>query len=259
GSTGDSLSFIINETAAKQLGYANPLEESIEIESINFAVSDEQLDKPFRGKIIGVVKDFHFQSLHQSITPLILAYRNNPLHGIDYFSVRLTPGDWQAALDQMQTALLATDPSHTIEYNFLDDRLQDFYAQDVKRSKLFAIAAALSIGLACLGLFSLASFMIEQRTKEIGVRKVLGASSVQIVMMLSGKYLRLVLIGFVIATPLAIWVADEWLSTFAYRISIGWLSVAVACLLSVVVAVATVGYKSLRAGLMNPVKSLRSE
>src|SRR6185436_15824633 len=105
----------------------------------------------------------------------------------------------------MEKALQKVDPSHLIEYNFLDQRLGDFYRQDIKRGQIFGMAASIAIALACLGLFSLASFMTEQRTKEIGIRKVLGATTAQIVIMLSGNYIRLVVVGFAIATPLAVW------------------------------------------------------
>lgn len=255
----DSASFIINETAAKALGFNGRPGEPLSIASVNYAVSEDRLEHPFKGRIIGIVKDFHFQSLHQKIGPLIVAYYNNPIHSIDYFSVRLTEGNVPAVLKQMERALHKVDPTHLLEYNFLDQRLEDFYRQDVKRGQIFALAAGVSIGLACLGLFSLVSFMTEQRTKEIGVRKVLGATSAQIVLMLSGNYLKLVMIGFVIATPLAIWTLGKWLESFAYRITIDWITVLAACILSLMVALLTVGYKSLGAAKRDPVKSLRNE
>jgi putative ABC transport system permease protein len=189
-----------------------------------------------------------------------MAYHNNPVHRIDYFSVRLSQnGDWPATQAALEKAVQAVDPSHMLEYNFLDQRLEDFYKQDIKRGQFFALAATVSIGLACLGLFSLASFMTEQRTKEIGIRKALGATVQQIVMMLSGHYVKLVLCGFIIATPLAIWILNQWLQSFAYRIQISWLSIVAACVISLGIALLTVGYKSLQAAAENPVKSLRSE
>jgi putative ABC transport system permease protein len=255
----DSLSFLINETAAKQLGLADPLNAPVSIERVNYAVNFRPLEQPFKGKIIGVVKDFHFQSLHQKIAPLLIAYRNNPIHSIDYFSVRMEAGDWQAALKGMESALHLVDPNEPIEYNFLDERLANFYRQDTKRGQLFTIATVVSICLACMGLFSLVSFMTEQRRKEIGIRKALGASVSQIVTMISSSYLRLVLLGFLLATPLAILALDQWLQTFAYRVDIGWVTIAVACGLSLLIAFLTVGYKSFKAAWENPVKSLRNE
>jgi len=255
----DSASFIINETAAKELGFANPFNESLTVQSVNFSVDDESLDTPFRGRIIGVIKDFHFQSLHQKIGPMLLAFRNNPIHSIDYFSVRLMAGDAQSALKDMDNILRAIDPAHLIEYNFLDDRLDNFYRQDTKRGQLFTIAAVVSVGLACLGLFSLVSFMTEQRTKEIGIRKALGATTAQIVTLLSSTYIKLVLAAFVIATPLAIWAINQWLQSFAYKTEIGMLTIIVTGIFSLTIAVVTVGYKSIKAAWENPGKSLRSE
>ena len=255
----DSSAFLINETGARELGLIDPLSENISIETVNFSVNESRLENPVQGRIIGVVKDFHFQSLHQKIAPLLIGFRNNPIHSIDYFSVRLSAGDWQQAIKDMEKALHMVDPAQIIEYNFLDQRLADFYRQDVKRSQLFTIAATVSVGLACLGLFSLVSFMTEQRTKEIGIRKALGATIPQIVAMLSGSYLKLVLIGFIVATPVAVWALNKWLQSFAYKIDIGWLTIIGTFVISILIAFITVGYKSIRAALENPVRSLRSE
>lgn len=256
---GDSSSFLINETAARMLGIATAANDNVVITTVNYSVGDNALEQPFSGRIIGIVKDFHFQSLHQEIGPLMIAWRNNPIHPIDYFSIRLTQGDWPVALKKIESAFAKVDPSHLIEYNFLDQRLEDFYREDIRRGQIFAVATAIAIALACLGLFSLASFMTEQRTKEIGIRKALGATTSQIVMMLSGNYLKLIIASFIIATPIAIWALGFWLESFAYRISVGWLTVAAACVLSLLVAIATVGVKSLKAAMENPVKALRSE
>jgi len=226
---------------------------------VNYAVEDSELEQPVKGRVIGVVKDFHFQSLHQEIGPLLIAWRSNPIHSIDYFSVRLSDSNWQGALKDVEKAFQKVDPNHLIEYNFLDQRLADFYREDIKRGQIFAVATGIAIALACLGLFSLASFMTEQRTKEIGIRKALGATTSQIVVMLSSSYLKLVVVGFILATPLAVWALSQWLESFAYRISIGWLSVGATCLLSLMIALVTVGLKSLKAAMENPVKALRSE
>jgi putative ABC transport system permease protein len=255
----DSASFLINETAAKELGLADPFSESLTVQSVNFAVEDEALETPLRGRIVGIVKDFHFQSLHQKIGPMLIAFRNNPIHSIDYFSVRLLPGDAQSALNEMDRILRTIDPAHLIEYNFLDDRLDNFYRQDTKRGQLFTMAAVVSVGLACLGLFSLVSFMTEQRTKEIGIRKALGATTAQIVALLSSTYIKLVLAAFVIATPLAIWAINQWLQSFAYKTEIGLLTIIVTGVFSLLIAFVTVGYKSIKAAWENPGKSLRRE
>ena len=255
----DSTAFLINETAARELGLSDPMNESLTIESVNFSVEDEALDTPFRGRIIGIVSDFHFQSLHQKIGPMLLAFRNNPIHSIDYFSVRLHAGDPQSTLKQMDGILRRIDPAHLIEYNFLDERLNNFYRQDTKRGQLFTMAAVVSIGLACLGLFSLVSFMTEQRTKEIGIRKALGATTAQIVALLSSTYVKLVFAAFLIATPLAIWAINHWLQSFAYKTEIGISTIMITGAFSLLIAFITVGYKSIKAAWENPGKSLRSE
>jgi putative ABC transport system permease protein len=254
----DSASVLINETAAQLLGISDP-GYPIVIPSANFGVSDELLDHAFNASVVGVVRDFNFQSLHQKIAPMVIAYRNNPIHSIDYFTVRLMLTNLESTLKAFEKVIKDVDPDHPLEYNFLDERLADFYNEDLKRGELFGIAAVVSVGLACLGLFSLASFSTQQRTKEIGIRKVLGASVVQITALLSGDYLKLVALGFVIAAPLAYIMLSEWLSSFAYRIQIGALILLVAGFLSIMVAMLTVGFKSVKAAIANPVKSLKSE
>jgi putative ABC transport system permease protein len=257
--TSDTSAYIINETAAKMLGIEAPVGTDLTLESINYTATVSPLEQPLKGKIIGVVKDFHFQSLHQKIAPLVLAYHQNDIQAIDYFTVRLSGGSVGNTLKKLEAALQKVDPSHLLEYNFLDDRLGDFYKQDARHGQLFGLAASVAIVLACLGLFSLASFMTEQRTKEIGIRKVLGATAGQIVMMLSASYLKLVVAGFIVAAPMAIWLLGKWLQSFAYHVNVGWLSILGTGVISVLIALITVGYKSLRTAVVNPVKSLRNE
>jgi putative ABC transport system permease protein len=254
---GDSSSVILNETAATELGVAAG--DEVVIPSELGGAEEEMLDQPYKATVIGIVKDFHFQSLHQKIAPMVIGYRNNPINNIDYFTVRLQNVNMENVLEAMGAAIHRVDPNHLLEYNFLDQRLADFYEADKKRSALFMIAAGVAIALACLGLFSLVSFSTAQRTKEIGVRKVLGASVTQVTVLLSKDYVKLVVIGFVLAAPFSVWALQGWLSSFAYRIDIGWLILTAACLVSLAIALLTVGYKSIRAAVANPVKSLRSE
>jgi putative ABC transport system permease protein len=254
----DSSSVLINETAAKVLGITEPGLEAV-IPSVNMSVTDVPLQEPFKVKIIGIVKDFHFQSLHQKVAPMVIAYRNNPIHRIDYFTVRVSMEDMEKKLATMQEIFYKVDGEHVLEANYLDQRLAENYQQDAKRGQLFGMTAIIAIVLACLGLFSLASFNTAMRTKEIGVRKVLGASVAQVTLMLSSDYIKLVGLGFILAVPFSYWVLQSWLSSFAYRIEIGWLILATACLVSIVIALVTVGYKSIRAAIANPVNSLRNE
>lgn len=254
----DSSSVLINETAANLLGITEPGLEAV-IPSVNMAVADVPLGEPFKVKIIGIVKDFHFQSLHQKVAPMVIAYRNNPIHRIDYFTVRVSMEDMDNKLARMQEIFYNIDGEHLLEANYLDQRLAQNYQQDAKRGQLFGMTAIIAIVLACLGLFSLASFTTALRTKEIGVRKVLGASVAQVTFMLSSDYIKLVGLGFILAVPFSYWALQGWLSSFAYRIEIGWLILATACLISIVIALMTVGYKSIRAAISNPVNSLRNE
>ncbi|GHN00990.1 ABC transporter permease [Cytophagales bacterium WSM2-2] len=254
----DSSAILINETAASLLGIREP-GDAMTIPSVNMAVSDEALDQPFKVNVIGIVKDFHFQSLHQKIAPMIIAYQNNPVQAIDYFTVRSTVKDLSMNLEAMQAIFYKVDNKHLLEYNFLDQRLANFYENDQKRSRLFVCAAAVAIALACLGLFSLASFNTAQRTKEIGIRKVLGASVSQVSLMLSKEYLRLVSFGFLFAIPVSYFALSSWLNSFAYHIEIGSVIILLAGIISISIALITVGYKSMQAALANPVKSLRSE
>ncbi len=253
----DSSSVLLNETAARLMNVE--VGDELTVPSVNMAVSENPLDAPFRARVIGIIQDFHFQSLHQKIAPLMIGYRNNPVQSIDYFTMRLNTNDLEKSLEAMQAALHKVDNSHLLEYNFLDQRLSDFYKADEKRSALFTMAAVVAVALACLGLFSLASFNTALRTKEIGVRKVLGASVSQITVLLSKDYLKLVALGFVLAAPFSWWALQGWLASFAYRIEIGWLILAVACIISLLIALLTVGYKSVMAAIANPIHSLRSE
>jgi putative ABC transport system permease protein len=255
---GDSSSIIINEIAAEKLGISQPGEEVV-IPSVNMAVNEQLLEEPFRARVIGIVRNFNFQSLHQEIAPLVIGYQSNPIHSIDYFTIRISSNNMAESLEQMQAAMHTVDPNHLLEYNFLDERLSDFYTQDLQSSRLFAVAAGVAIGLACLGLFSLVSFNTAQRTREIGVRKVLGATTSQITVMLCSEYVKLVAIGFAIAIPLSFWALNQWLCSFAYRISVAWLILLTACTISFAVTIVTVGLKSMRAAVANPADSLRTE
>ncbi|HVG15649.1 MAG TPA: ABC transporter permease, partial [Chitinophagaceae bacterium] len=166
GSGSDSSAVILNETAARQLGITEPTEQLIDI----------PLDNIFKARVIGIAKDFNFQSLHQPMAPMVLGYEKNPVQNIDYFTVRLHAAGSEATLKQMDAILHRIDQKHLFEYHFLDKQWDIFYREDAIRQTIFLIAALLTILIACLGLFGLATFAAEQRIKEIGIRKVLGAS-----------------------------------------------------------------------------------
>jgi len=258
-SPADSSAVMINETAAKMLGIKEPSEQLIEIPSVDFNGNVSNLGQPFRARVVGITKDFNFRSLREKVAPLILAYRSNPVHNIDYFTVRLTTGNVEQTLKQLEGILHKVDANHLFEYNFLDKQWDNFYRDDQKRQIIFLVIAAFTILIACLGLFGLATYAAEQRIREIGIRKVLGASVSGIVAMLSKDFIKLVLIASVLAIPVAWWLMNSWLSDFAYRTKIYWWVFVLAGALALFVALFTVGLKALRAAIANPVKSLRTE
>ncbi len=258
----DSSAILLNETAAKALRIEEASGQLVEIPARAFGGTYALLNeanRPFTARVIGIVKDFHFQSLREKIAPLVLAYQNNPVHVIDYFTANLAEGDLPATLKRMEVAMARIDPDHTFEYHFLDEQLARFYLEDQRRETLLIWVAFAAIFIACLGLFGLATFTAEQRIKEIGVRKVLGATIYSIIILLSKDFLKLVLLAILLASPIAWYATRRWLEEFAYHIDVAWWVFALAGLLAVGIALLTVSYQSIKAALMNPVKSLRSE
>lgn len=258
GRGGDSLSVLINEAAARALGWENPLGKEIRIPRADLEGGGSS-KADFRARVIGVVEDFHFKSLYEKIEPLVLAWQDNPFDRIDYFSVKVRGTNLAATLDFLREIGERFDPDHPFEYNFLDERLNDFYRRDQKLGQLFGIAALLAIFIACMGLFGLAAFMAGQRTKEIGIRKALGATVASLIALLSKDFAKLVLIANLIAWPLAWYVMNRWLEDFAYRIEIGWWVFALAGALALLIALLTVSYQAIKAALANPVEALRYE
>lgn len=255
----DSSVVLINETCAKMLGITQPSEQILEIPSIAFSGNAEAFSEPFRPRVVGIVKDFNFQSMREKVGPMIVGYQRNPVHSIDYFTSKISSVNTKAILKRMEDVLRKIDASHLFEYNFLDKRWELFYRQDEKRQTIFLGIAILTILIACLGLFGLAAFAAEQRVKEIGVRKVLGASVSSIVGMLSKDFAKLVVIGSLIALPVAWWAMNNWLADFAYRIHISWWILVVAPAVALIIALLTVSVQAIKAAVVNPVKSLRNE
>ena len=258
----DSASIIINETAAKMLGITEPSDQIVEIPAASRGGSYAPLNSeniPFKPRVIGIVKDFHFQSLRDKIEPLVLAYNNNPLHVIDYYSARIESKDIPGTLEKLKTVMVNNDKDDPFEYHFLDDQLALFYVEDARRQTLLIWIALATIFIACLGLFGLATYSAEQRVKEIGVRKVLGATVVNLASLLSKDFLKLVLIANGIAFPVAWWATSKWLQEYAYHIKVEWWVFGLAGAAAILIALFTVSYQALRAALINPVKSLRTE
>lgn len=255
----DSAAVILNQEAAKVLGITEANEQEVLLVSRINNGTARVFEEPFRAKVIGITEDFNFQSLYQPVGPLVIAHSNNPIQSIDYFTARISGQNVQRTIAQMTDILKAVDPDHLFEYHFLNEQISTFYEADALRSRLFSIAALCAIFIACLGLFGLAAFTAERRTKEIGIRKVLGASTTGIVRMLSKDFLTLVLVALLIASPLAYYFMERWLADFAYRINIQWWIFALAGIMAIGIAFLTVSFQSVKAALANPIESLRDE
>lgn len=242
----DSTKVIINESAAKVLGF--------EEDPLGKTLIQDTHDGGRKLSVIGVVKDFHFKSLHQNIDPLIML--NNPYGGL---IVRVNTTEMSSFIEDLNTTWNAFSVQEPFTYSILDDSYNETYRAEQKMGTILSIFAFLTIFVACLGLFGLVTYTAEQRFKEIGIRKVLGSSVPQIVALLSRYFLRLVLISFLIAFPLCFYLMNKWLQEFAYRIQISWHVFLVAALITFVIAFLTIGFKSFKAATANPVKSLRAE
>jgi putative ABC transport system permease protein len=240
----DSSAVVLNETAVKAFGITgNPVGKSI--------VTSGQHEF----NIIGIVKDFHYASVKEKIVPLaMLLGRNNG--GI---IVKIKTAGIEGLLASFKNTWNSFNPKGPLSYNFMDDRFAAVYKTEERTGKIFSVFAIISIIIASLGLFGLSAFSIAQRTKEIGVRKVLGANVNQVVVMLSKDFLYMVLIAFVVAVPLTWFAMHQWLQEFAYRINIGWTVFALAGGIAICIAFATVSFQSIKAAIANPVKSLRTE
>jgi len=245
----DSTGIIINETAAKTFGWTpqNAIDRII-------TRNDNQGNKATY-HVIGIVKDFHFRSMHERIGPLVMTLND----GWGWMMVKTRSAEVSGLLASMKKTWESFHPDMPFSYTFLDERFNETYKAEQKTGQILGTFAGLTIFVACLGLFGLATFTAEQRTKEIGVRKVLGASVAGIIALLSRDFLKLVMVALLIATPAAWWLMHRWLQEFAYKIDVAWWVFALAGALAVLVALCTISYQSVKAALMNPVQSLRSE
>ncbi|MEI9957102.1 MAG: FtsX-like permease family protein [Ferruginibacter sp.] len=206
--------------------------------------------------IIGVVKDFNFESLHKELAPMIMSY-NTDDNGVVY--VQVQQKDVQKAIALAQQIWKQYEPALPLEYSFVDDNLAKQYDKETRASKLFDAFAWITMFISCLGLFGLATHSAERRVKEIGIRKVLGADIIQIAALLSKEFVVLVLIAIVIAVPI-VWIGmDKLLNYFAYRISLQWWVVIITSAVAILIAITTISFQAVRAAMANPVKSLRTE
>ncbi len=247
----DKRAYIINETAARSFGWAEPLGKKIQLSNRDLMRAEFE-----PGEVIGVVRDFHFRSLHERIDPLVLKIRKTEF---THVAARLSPGQVRTGLDFLAASWKQLFPERPFEFSFLDEDIDRLYREDRRTGRVFGYATAFSILIAGLGLFGLASFSTAQRTREIGIRKVLGASAESIVVLLSREFAALVLAANVLAAPVAYVLMTRWLQSFAYRTGPGAWTFILAAGLSFLLALATVSTKAMRSALSNPVDSLRYE
>jgi putative ABC transport system permease protein len=243
----DSSAIVLNETAVQLLGLKDPLREFL------YRVADS--NKPFRLHIIGVIKDFNYNSLHEKVGPVILQYGDN--RGM--LAVRLRPGNVYPLVHEIEARWKKMAPGVPMGYTFLDSDFDRLYHTDQQTGQLTVTFSVFAILIACLGLFGLVTYAAEQRMKEIGIRKVLGAGIGGIMKLLSMDFAKLVLIASLLSFPIAWWGMNLWLQSFAYRIGISWWVFVAAGAAAILIALVTVSFQTLRAAIANPVKSLRSE
>lgn len=239
----DTANYILNESAVKATGYKDPIGQPFTL---------------FRthGKIIGVVKDFHFHSMHTPIGPMVFKYGENMPGAV---LIRTQPGKTREAVAGIEKLCKQINPAFPPSYDFVDDQYRNLYQNEQIINKLSNAFAFLAIFISCLGLLGLAMFTAEQRIKEVGIRKVLGASVQSLFGLLSQEFLLLVIIALLIATPVAWYAMDKWLQGFAYRTPLQWWVFAISGGLIILIAMVTVSFQAIKAALVNPIKSLRSE
>jgi putative ABC transport system permease protein len=254
--TGDSNYILVNEALVKEYGWKEPI--------------GQKLPGKYSQTVIGVVKDFNFQTLYTQVQPVVLSLRgkdvfeNSPDISYDAppnprISIRFKAGNVQDNIAFLKNSWKKVAGDREFDHVFLDETLAASYQQEQRLSKIVQYASFLSIFIACMGLFGLATLVVVRRTKEIGIRKVLGANVRNVVLLVSKDFVLLVLIASLIAFPLAWWALQKWLQDFAYKIGIPWWLFVLSALIALVVAIVTVSVQAIKAALMNPVKSLRTE
>ena len=240
----DDTTYVVNETALKAMHI-----------KLSDAVGQKIIFNDGEGTIIGVVKDFNFKPVQQRVEPLVM--KKN--FGGGYMVMRTAPGNLQAVITSVRKVFENVYGDYPFSYGFVDEDLQKLYLAEQRMGKLFNVFSVLSVIISCLGLFGLATFTTQRRVKEIGVRKVMGASEAGIVAMLTKDFIRLVVFALVIAFPVAWWAMNKWLDNFFYRINIGWWVFALTGCAALVIAFLTVSYQSIKAAMANPIKSLKTE
>jgi putative ABC transport system permease protein len=242
--TADTANYIINEAAAKMMHMNDPVGKQV-----HFWMG--------KGTIVGLMKDFHLSSFHNQIKPLILV--NYKGLNTEYLMVRSAAGKTSEAVAHVEKVTRAFNPNYPFSYHFLDEDYEKMYRSEMIVNMLIKYFGILAVVISCLGLLGLAAFTAEQRTKEIGIRKVLGANVASVVALLSKDFMRLIIVSIVIASPVAWYLMDKWLKDFVYHIDMSWSILAIAGFIAITIALLTVSFQSIRAAITNPVKSLKAE
>ena len=247
----DNQSVILNEAAVRFVGWENPIGQYIRYPG----------NRNQRFQVIGVIKDFHTHSFRNQITPFALFHESSETYNLnqEFIALRLQKGSENKVINEAKTLLANFNNGVPFNFTFLNEDYNSLYQSETRISSILSVFTTLSIFIACLGLLGLIAFTIEQRTKEIGIRKVLGASVTGIVGLLAKEYLKLVVLAFLIAIPVSWYLMNDWLNDFAYRIELQWWMFAVAGIAAIIIAFATIGIQSTKAALANPVKAIKSE
>jgi len=249
----DSTAVIVNESAVKTLGWSD--NDPSQALGKFVEMMHGELGSRIRYNIIGVVKDFNFESLKSEVRPMAIFLFERAY----YLTLKVQSNDLPSTLSSMEKSWKNITLDAPFEYFFLDQSFNDLYQSEQKLGQIFGIFTSMAILIACLGLFGLAAFTAEQKTKEIGIRKVMGATSTNLITMLNKQFVKLIAVAIIISAPLAWYFMHTWLNSFAYKTDIGIWPFITAALLAFIITVATVGYQSFRAAHANPVNSLQSE
>lgn len=252
----DSLSVLINEMAAKELQLTEPIGKRIITVNVNPQTGEEETTM---FTIVGLIKDFHFQSLHQVISPVYFFHNESPDGANNILSLRLQSGDLQQSIQNVENLWAQFVPDQPFRYSFLEGDLTALYQAEQVAQRIFGLFSLLAIFIACMGLLGLAAYVTMQRTKEIGIRKVLGATTGNLITLLSKDFLILVVIALLIASPLAWYAMDKWLENFAYHIPLNWPVFVLAGVLAIVIAFLTVSFQAVKTAVANPIKALKDE
>ena len=244
----DTTKLLVNKAMIKFMGWEEAVGQELRLGGVAY---------PFT--VIGVVDDFHFQSLYDEIQPMVIGAGNNAVMALDYFVLKTQGGDMQEVLDGIAKVHNIFDDRTSVEIHFLDQELERFYKNDVQAGALWGIGATITLLISCLGLFGLISFFAEMKTKEVSVRKVLGASPFQLIVLLSKSFIAQVGFGFVIAAPVAWYMMNGWLNTYSYRIPMPVYVYIVAALIAVLVTLATISYRAIKTSRINPARTLKQE